>query len=364
MTTNRKNTARSQEVVRGPYAPTTAKSHLHLVDDKADTKKVTAKKCDCGKEIVGPHKTCGQCNLLEQAKFRGQELHACANNCGALTPFSFCWNCNRSVQDKASVSRKFRTEHPDDPRFQRDAGSKPSATKNKTCECGREVEAPYSICMLCQTFSRPGRADGYEDLRAELRAKAETSTPSETVIETDDATIEYRELNVNEAINIRLVAAEVDEEEELEEMRRARATREAKEALEAVRMAEVRAKLRQTFTDDGMWGLLDLGAIIVERTMIIVGDKAYPNPHFTVRVKDGTVPVDGFREFDFHDQERADDIKKARLAYAEKLEAAAKARREAEAAARRIKHAPKKDAPKPGKSGGDSKAKGGKKGKK
>jgi hypothetical protein len=65
-----------------------AASHLHLVQPEAVTKT-----CGCGKPIRGTYPICGQCHLLQEAQIRGQELHPCANNCGALTPFKYCWFC-------------------------------------------------------------------------------------------------------------------------------------------------------------------------------------------------------------------------------------------------------------------------------
>ena len=104
--TTRKNTARSQDI-RGPHAPTGAKpAHLHLVSDKVDAKETTAKKCSCGKEIVGNHRTCGQCNLLDQAKIKGQELYTCIICETAFTPFDFCWHCNRLPADVKAAARK------------------------------------------------------------------------------------------------------------------------------------------------------------------------------------------------------------------------------------------------------------------
>ncbi len=74
--------------------------------------------CDCGRPIDGDHDMCGHCNVLRQAKQRGQDLFMCMADCGAETPFHFCWHCNRLlVEEKAKAKQAWRVAHPDDPRF-------------------------------------------------------------------------------------------------------------------------------------------------------------------------------------------------------------------------------------------------------
>ena len=307
--TTRKNTARSQDI-RGPHAPTSAKpAHLHLVSDKA------ARMCVCGKEIVGNHKTCGQCNLLDQAKILGQELFTCMVCETALTPFDFCWHCNRLPADvKASARKAYDAKQP---------ASTPAA----------EPKATKTV----ETSTQP--------------AAKQPELLKTTVIETDDATIEYRELNANEAFEIKLDADLADEVEERqkrdEEYRLALAARKAEEAREAARVAEVRSLLRKAYEEYGVAILKAVDVQIFTKTEIEIDGKKYADPHFTARYQNISC--------DFHDKDAADAIKKARKDLAERLEAAAKTRREAEAAARRAKHAPKKDEPKPGKSGGKGK---------
>ncbi|MDD5726565.1 MAG: hypothetical protein PHC53_04155 [Patescibacteria group bacterium] len=308
MTTTRKNTARSQDI-RGPHAPTGAKpAHLHLVSDKVDAKETTSKKCSCGKEIVGPHKTCGQCNLLAKAKINGQELYTCLN-CSAQTPFNFCWNCHHTLSEQ----QKLTLVHAENIRERKE--TKPAVVETKTVEASAPAAQP-----------EPSKT---------------------TVIETDDATIEYHEANGNELVIVRRVLAEIEEEEHAEEVQRQMEdARKAREA-EAARVAEIRSLLRETCKKGGKAGLWTLGADIILESGIEVDGTKYTNPHFTARYQNVSC--------DFHDNEAADDIKAARSALADRLEAAAKVRREAEAAARRAKHAPKKDEPKPGKSGGKGK---------
>ncbi len=317
MTTTRKNTARSQDA-RSPYAPTGAKpAHLHLVSDKADAKEVAARKCTCGKEIVGNHKTCGQCNLLDQAKIHGQELFTCMI-CAAPTPFDFCWHCNRKPADVKASARRAYDAKP----LASTPAAEPKATKT------------------VETSTQP--------------AAKQPELLKTTVIDLDDRTLEYREANGNELVIVRRVLAEIEEEEHAEEVQRQMdEARKAREA-EAARVAAIRAPLLETLAKKGREGLKELGVIIVDGTPIYVDGNKYANPHFTVKYQNVSC--------DFHDKEAANAIKAARSALADRLEAAAKARREDEAAARRAKHAPKKDEPKPGKSGGKN-GKGGKSGK-
>lgn len=336
MTTNRKNTAR-QEVVRGPYAPTTAKSHLHLVDDKADAKEVATKKCSqCGREARGPNALCFQCIKNAEAVASGMDTFVCMNNCGAKTTMAFCVHCYTSGIDKATVSRKFRTEHPDDPRFQRDAGSKP-VTETKPTE---PVVA------------------------------TQPETPKTTVIDLDDRTLEYRELTGLEAIDVEYDATEDERRQRDEEERQAREARKAEEARVVARItarvAGIRSSAHLAFSQGGMEGLKVLHATIHEGVPVTVDGETYPNPHFKATI-DGVL-------CDMHCTKRAEEIKKASKALADRVASERAERTLASAAASRRLTAQdiqgkssgksKKDAPKPGKSGGDSKAKGGKKGKK
>ncbi len=274
--------------------------------------------CKCGKPIVGDYKSCGQCNLLKHAEHAGQPLFACMSECGAETPFYFCWHCNNKLQDKPAAKRAFRAKHPNDLRFgRRDTPTKDEAPKSSTKPVAKPVEQQPLVV---------------------------------TTIETDDATIEYREANGNELVAVRLVLAEIEEEEEreqsVEETRRARRARESHEI-------ETRDMLRKVAAACGIDALVAMGAKILKGSPVIVDGTEYPDPHFVVRYKE----VD----CNFHDQVAAETLKQARLDFNKMLETIAQKRREAEAAARRAKHAPKKDEPKPGKSGGDKK--GGKNGK-
>lgn len=261
-----------------------SRPHLHLVKDG---EKAPARKCACGREIVGNYPTCGQCNLLAQAKYRGQPLFPCANNCGAMTPFAYCWHCNRDRNTSPVLEA-----------------------------------APV------------------ETMRVPVAKKSEPPKLIEkTVIELNDRSLEYRELNANEAIPVRLDAAEADEAEWFE------AARKEREAAE-IRNAETRAMLRKAYADNGLEALIARGAKIVNRLPVVVDGKEFENPHFTVRYED--------LECSFHDKAAAEAISSANKQLAEKLEAAAKAKRLTEAEARKAKRAPKKDQPKPGKSSGDN----------
>lgn len=74
--------------------------------------------CDCGRPIEGDHDLCGACNVLHQAKLRGQTLYMCMADCGAETPFHFCWHCNRLLpEEKVKAKQNWRAAHPDDPRL-------------------------------------------------------------------------------------------------------------------------------------------------------------------------------------------------------------------------------------------------------
>lgn len=200
-------TTSKNTVTRGTYSSTqpAKASHLHLVPD--------TRTCACGKEIVGNHKTCGQCNLLRQAEFRGQELHACANNCGALTPFVYCWHCNR-MQTAAPVQAKPETTstpsrkckmpecfclklidrllcraHADeaDRKFLSDETSKlaPKAESNvgRCTKCGHKTLAPeYPLCVSChkQQFAPPPPPHAVaptndQQVEAEFRKMVETA---------------------------------------------------------------------------------------------------------------------------------------------------------------------------------------------
>lgn len=75
--------------------------------------------CECGKQIDGDHSMCGHCNVLRQAKLRGQTLYACmAAGCAEMTPFAFCYghNKNLSAVAKSEARHGYLSAHPLDPR--------------------------------------------------------------------------------------------------------------------------------------------------------------------------------------------------------------------------------------------------------
>lgn len=300
--------------------------------------RVVKSTCACGNEIRGDHPTCYQCFM--NAGVAPNELLPCMNDgCNAKTQMNFCIRCHKSLGEEArrTAYRAFRTNHSDDPRFHK---RNAPATE----------DAPPSSSKVSSASPKPEEKS------------SKSIEPVVTTVETEDATIEYREATGNELVVVRLVLAEIEEEEEHELQKKAAAAMKVQEAkareAEKASVAELRAKVREVLLKSGKAGLKAMGALIFERLPVLVDGMEYPDPHFIVRVKDGSNKL---REFEFCDSMAADDLKQANINYAKKLESAAKARREAEAAARRAKHAPKKDEPKPGKSSG--KGKGGKNGK-
>lgn len=303
-------TTSKNTVTRGTYSPTEpAKApHLHLVSDK----------CKCGKEIVGNHKTCGQCNLLDQAKIHGQELFTCMI-CEAPTPFDFCWHCNRKPADVKAAARKAYD------------------AKQPVIESKAEVKAAAT--------SKPVSAPPAEPVVA-----TQPETPKTTIIDLDDGTLEYRELTANEALPIRLVADDFDYEVKRNEVRQ---TAEAAAARIIARMTEVRANAHLAYATGGMAGLKVLGATVHEGVPVTVDGATFPSPHFKATI-DGVL-------CDMHCTKRAEAIKKASKELTERVASERAERTQASAEASRRLTAQdiqgkscksKKDAPKPGKSDG------------
>lgn len=112
--------------------------------------------CDCGRPIEGDHDLCGHCNVLRQAKQRGQDLFMCMADCGAETPFHFCWHCNRLLpEEKVKAKQNWRAAHPDDPRLpqsRRPSSAPPPASpsdltdqpcEHEGCENFRLSDSPF-----------------------------------------------------------------------------------------------------------------------------------------------------------------------------------------------------------------------------
>ncbi|MDD5437934.1 MAG: hypothetical protein PHC70_02195 [Patescibacteria group bacterium] len=307
--------------------------------------RVVKSTCACGNEIRGDHPTCYQCFM--NAGVAPNELLPCMNDgCNAKTQMNFCIRCHKSLGEEArrTAYRAFRTNHSDDPRFHK---RNAPATE----------DAPPSSSKVSSASPKPEEKS------------SKSIEPVVTTVETEDATIEYREATGNELVVVRLVLAEIEEEEERELQKKAAAAMKVQEAkaleAEKAHVAKLRKELYDAYLARGKYGLLSFAVdtVITEYTPVDVDGKKYVNPHFTVRVKD-QLSIHGCREFEFNDKEAEETLKKARRDFSDRQREAAKARREAEAAARRAKHAPKKDEPKPGKSGGDGgKGKGGKNGK-
>lgn len=151
--------------------------------------------CDCGRPIEGDHDLCGHCNVLHQARARGQALYQCMADCGAETPFNFCWHCNRLLfEEKAKAKQAWRVAHPDDPRLpqSRRPSSTPPASAPTTeltdqpcehqgCEHFRLADSPFCYEHTLEqeelmaemygieiTVRRPRKICAHEDCSVEI----------------------------------------------------------------------------------------------------------------------------------------------------------------------------------------------------